>query len=461
MSSFFDLNIAVSALRAQQYALSVTGQNIANANTSGYRRQDIQFEATTPSSEVAARTPSGAVYLGTGVTVSAVRRLQDQYMDTQYRLESQNQGMWESRSNSLNQIETLFPEPGGSGLNNMMDQFWNSWQDLASSPESVPDRTAVIEKATALADRLREVYNGMRTMQMEMNNSVEDKVTNINRIASQIATLNVQITQSSIGDSKPNDLMDMRDNLLEQLSKAVKVDAQGTTGNDTIVSIDGKTLVQGGHVNELSLSKDSTGLSSIKWSDDNSAVSIRGGELKGLMDVRDGDIPQFIASLNQIASGIVNAVNAAHAAGADTSGNPAGTFFVAGSDASNIAVNPAVVADPTKVAASGNGSLGDNSTAVAISKLSSSIVIGGQTISAAYAALVGSVGAKTQEATVQLTAHNSTLTQLQNQRDSISGVSLDEEMTNMIKYQKSYDAAARVVTMINDMLDTVINRMAA
>lgn len=454
--SFFGLDIVVSALRAHQFALNTTSHNIANACTEGYRRQIPVF---TPG-QAAQTASAGNFQTGTGVVIQTIRRSETGYIDSQIRQQNQWLGMWSTRSDALKQLESILAEPGEYGISAVLDSFWNSWEDLATSPESLPARIAVVEASTALSERIQRLYKDIREVQAQTDRTIADDVFEINRIAHEIARLNEQIRGNT--NNQPNDLLDRRDYLIEQLSRFCRIEVYGLSsqGLDCIVTVSGKALVQGGNVTEMATADGSNGWSKVVWSDDGSDVTITGGSLAGRIFVRDVLAEEYVADLNNIARTLVDRINTIHQTGTDLTGAPAGNFFVPGSDASNIEVSPSLIANPSGVAASATGAVGDNAIALSISASRNETLVNGKTIDDAYIALVSTIGAQSREAVNRSEVHNLTIEQLITQRDSIAGISLDEEMANMVKFQQAYVAATRVFTVLNDMLDTLVNRMA-
>jgi len=455
---FFGLQVGFSALRAQQYAMDVTSHNIANANTEGYRRQQPVFIPGNPLLGAFTLNGIGIPQLGTGVLVQTVRRMQSDYIEGQIRMGAQELGTWSARNQALQQVETMLSELSDNSLSNLMDEFWNSWQELAASPESFPARLAVVEAASSLSDRIRTLYHDLRSLQRETDQTIISEVKRVNQIAHEIASLNEQITRSLAGGYQPNDLLDRRDMLIEELSQIARIQVHGAGGADCIISIGGKALVQGNMVTELSTVEGPNGWSQIAWTDNSSPATIPGGELKGLLDIRDTVLEGYILKLNDLTQTLVSNVNAVHNTGYDLNGNNAGDFFVPGSDASNIAVDPTILASPSLVAASGNGAPGDNTCARTMADLRNVPLLNGQTIDSAYGTFVALIGSDVREARTRAAVHELSLKQLKNQRESISGVSLDEEMVNMLKFQQAYNAAARIITVVDEMISTLINQ---
>ncbi len=457
MSYFSSINIAVSALRAQQYAMSVTGHNIANANTEGYRRQEPVFIAGDPLIAGAGIPTVGAPKVGTGVQVETVQRAQTDFIDGQIRSSTQSLGLWNSKNESLQQVESFLSEPSDSGLSSTLNEFWNAWEDLAATPESQAPRAAVVNSGTTLADQIKKLHSDLVDVQTQANDTINTSVDDINRISHEIAKINSQIRSTSDGNFVTNDLLDRRDLLVEQLSQYAQIETHGDSGADMIVSIGGKALVQGDHAAELTTDIGTEGKTAVKWADDGSDVNFTGGSMNGLLDIRDNVVQGYITSLNSITQAIITNTNEIHSSGKGLDGR-VGDFFT-GTDASNISVADDLIAKPSSVAASESGTSGDNTIAVQISNLRDSKVFGSETISDKYDAMVSSIASDADEAKLRSGTQDLSLKQLKTQRESVAGVSLDEEMANMIKFQQAYNASARILTTINEMIDTVVNRM--
>ncbi len=458
MPSFFALNIAVSGLRAHQYAMNVTAHNIANAGTPGYHRQEAIFRGGSTIAGTTAVAGQGIPQLGTGVEVQYVKRAQTDHLDNQVRITNQWLGSWGYKKEALEQVEAVLAEPTDLGLAKSLDDFWNAWSDLADTPapENLPARECVIQRGVALSQRIRNLYRDFRELQHDADTFAIDSVKQINQYAHDIAKLNEEIRRSIGSGGQPNDMIDRRSALMDELSKIVKFEAAGGQGSDLIISIGGKALVQGNIVTELAIGESENGWSQVIWADDGSAANIYGGELAGQIDMRDRLLQNYIDHLNRIASAIVESVNTLHSTGVLPDGSPAGNFFIPGSDASNISIDPSLTA--ANVATSTKADI-NNDLAEALSGLQNKILVGDKSINNAYQELVSLIGAHSREAKSRVDMHTLTKQQLNVQRESIAGVSLDEEMSNMVKFQQAYNAAARIFTVIDEMIDTVVNRM--
>lgn len=457
--SFLGLDIAVSGLRAQQIAMNVTAHNIANAGTEGYHRQQAVTTAGTPLSGALTLVNGSPAQLGTGTMVQSIRRLQSTYIDGQVRNEQQLLGSWSYRNTSLSQVESIFAEPGDYGLATAFDEFWDSWQELSVSTQSNSAKISVVQNGVAVSQRINNLYGGLRSIQNQADDDLVANADEVNRLATELAHLNEQIGIAAANTTnQPSDLLDKRDTLLNELSQIIKIQTNNTTGSNLIVSIGGKVLVQNNKVTEISITEDANGWSQLSWSDDGSTVSVTGGEILGQMEVRDNLIGDYIDKLNTIASKLVEEVNALYSSGTTASGNPAGNFFIPGSDASSIAVNPDLIATPSDVATSYTGNSGANDLALAIAELKDKdVMTGNESIYEAYTSLVSKLGADTAEAESRTTLHTLSLQQLDTQSESVAGVSLDEEMSNMVRFQQSYNAVARLFTTIDEMLATLMS----
>ena len=260
-------------------------------------------------------------------------------------------------------------------------------------------------------------------------------------------------------NGSPNALLDKRDLLVSDLAKLLGVSQYGRGGSDYIVNIGGKSMITGSQFIGLKTVTNDEGHVSIVWADDDSPVSITNGQIAGLMTTRDEAIPDYLAQLDQVATTLIEQVNALHSTGFGLDGSTGLDFFVEGGTAVDIEVNPTLVASPNSVAASAAGPVGDGSLALQIAQLREAALIDGQTINSAYASLISQVGADAAIATRQGEAHQLIVQQFVTQQQSISGVSLDEEMADMIRFQQAYNAAARLVTAVDEMVGTIVERL--
>jgi flagellar hook-associated protein 1 len=443
LSTFMGLETSLRGLLAQQQALNTTSHNIANASTPGYSRQTAVLEASPAYTVPGVGTgPTGPGQIGTGVDVASYQRIRDAFLDVQYRAQSMLQGQAQANQDGLQQVQLAFNEPTDSGLSSLLSNYWSAWQNLSNNPEDMGTRQSLAQSASSLADGFTSLSNQLTTLQSQMGQNVTDTLTQVNNFGSQIAQLNLTISKLEVAGDTPNDLLDQRDLLLDKLSALGNVSTTAGANGSIDVSFGGAALVTSSTAATLAESN-LTGLTS--------------GKLQGLITLRDTTIPGYQSQLNTIASTLISATNAQSGLGFDLNGNPGGAFFT-GTDATNIAVNPALISNPGLIAASATGAVGDAGNAIAIADMQRSPLIGSSTIDTAYTQLVTQVGADVQQTNNQVATTTALVNALDNQRQSVSGVNLDEEMTNMITFQRGYQASARAMNAMDEMLDQLINR---
>jgi flagellar hook-associated protein 1 len=474
-STFHGLEIGKRSILAQQAALSTTGHNIANANTVGYTRQEAVLQATTPLAYPNKNDGTAAMTMGTGVEVSELKRIRNQFLDQQYRNEQQKTGYWETTTAALSSVESVLNEPTEFGLNGTMDRFWQSFQELVKQPESLAVRTVVIANGKAVADTFNTISTGIDQVEKDLNVQLNGKEAEINASAKEVADLNKQIALMTASGYQPNDLLDKRDVVLDKLSKLVNIQVTPDQNGVVNVSVSGVALVNGKDAKALTVNP-LTGDASISGN----TVELEGGEIKGLVDSLIGSNENSIASLranfNLLATTIGEQMNAIQAS--DNARNlddiKAGAqlekilFFVdkdnptqAPTDAAHMMINPRLVDFPGKLAAATSLSIGDGSNAATMGNLQfEKINIGGNdtTIGDFYQMVVGGLGIGNQEANRWKESTSMVAQQVDNRRLSVSGVSIDEEMTNMVRFQQAYNAAAKYVSAVDEMLDT-LNKM--
>ena len=460
-NAFFGLEIAKKALQAQQAAMDVTGHNIANSNTVGYTRQSPKFTQETVS--------SGGLFvlphlrnLGAGVSITEVQRLRDKFIDLQIRQESRTASYWKTVDDGLAQIEVIFGEPQEGALSEIFDRFWNTWQELAKSPESQAARALVAETANLLSTAFNHTYNQFVTQQQQLNEKVAIKVDEVNNYVQQIYDLNQQIVRLSLGGGNANDYKDQLDVLVDKLSNVLDFQVSENSNGTYSLILQGRILVSDKEKRFLEVEANSTtGFWEVKFQGEEQInLDYQNGELKALFYLRDEVIEDYKDYLNDLAGGIINAVNTANAQGY-TLEEPqvkGGDFFV-GSDAATIALDSSIDADPNKIAASSTGAPGDGENALAVARLRDEGIINGSTPDDYYRGVVSRLGVEKEESNRILTNQNLLIDQLDMRKEAVSGVSLDEEMTNLIKYQHAYEAASVLTRTVDEMLDTLINKI--
>ena len=457
-STFFGLETGRRALDAHRRALEVTAHNIANATTEGYSRQQVKFAPTSPYTLPGVNQASGALQLGTGVKIEEIRRMRDHFLDGQVRQESTSLGLWEKTRDLLGQVEVIFNEPSESGLRSVLERFWSSWQDLGNSPESSAVRATVVERGQAVADTFRHLWSQLSDLQASLDREIIAHASVINSLGSEIASLNLQIAGVSGSGQQANDLMDRRDRLLDELSRLTEINViQGPS--DTIsVFIAGGNLVSGNVSNSLETRLEPDGLA-IYWKDTGVRFSPRKGEVSAVLKVRDTTIPGFKDYLDQMATALRDRVNELHREGFGLDGSTGLDFFEPTASAYSMALSSDIRGDYNKLAASLSGGVGDGSNALRVAQISQEALLDGTTPGDFYRSLVAELGVKSQEANRMSKNLRVLVDHLNDGRDSIQGVSLDEEMTDLLRYQHAYSAAARLITVVDEMIATIVNRL--
>ncbi|HUN65383.1 MAG TPA: flagellar hook-associated protein FlgK [Bacteroidota bacterium] len=445
------LDVARQALMSQQVGLDVTGHNISNANTLGYSRQSVDLTAATP-------LKYSFGFLGTGVEVSGISRIRDQMLDRQIQSTNASLGEAGARNTTLSQIESALNESSGAGLDSMLGKFFSSFQDLSLHPEDAGSRQVLLQQAEELTQTFQTTSAALTTTSANLVDDVNQKLVQVNELTKSISDLDGQITNGLAQGTEPSDLEDQRDQKIEALSKLMNVTVSRDSRGSTMVSVGGTVIASGGGAVALSASV-SGGTLHITSQASGADVTVASGDIGGEVKMYNSTIPGYRTQLDQLASALITRVNTLHTAGYGLgTPPPTGNNFFTGTDAATIAVDPGIIADVNKIAASGDGSAGDNSVALAIAGVQSENIMNGGTASLAeaYSSLVSSVGADVSAANTDVQSQQAIYTQLDTQRSSVSGVSLDEEMTNTIKFQQAYDAAAKLVTTVNDMFITLI-----
>ncbi len=468
MSNIYGLlSIGQTALLTQQKAIDITGNNIANVNTPGYSRQRLTIKQNSP-----VRVDNQT--MSTGVTTDiSIQRFYDKFLGAQLTGENENLGRWEAQKQALEKVELMFDDSGGNGLSNAMSEFFNSWQDLANNPSGVAERSSLVSAGQYLATTFNTVYTNLGKLKNDIDIHVSNIVGDVNDMADRIAELNRKITQVEVTGHNANDFRDERDQLVFELSKLIDIQSfEDGNGNINVMVGNGKPLVDGGVTWDLSTA-DNGGVQDVFWeASDGTAVNITsqltGGELRGWITARDDLIDGYLDQLDTLANTIRTSVNALHADpnGIDLNGN-GGLDFFTGTGAVNIAVNPSIAADTDLIAAAASafylgtpaneGLPGGNTIAIGIANLQSAATMAGSsTFDEYYSSLVGRVGADVQAADFNET-HQSTMVQnLEQYRQEVSGVSLDEEMVKLIQFQQAYNAAAKLITTADDMMDALM-----
>jgi len=448
------LSIIVGSLDADQGAISVTTNNLANANTPGYDRQIVQFSENDPIQE-------GNLSFGTGVTLEQAQTVRSNVLQIQLNQETQASGQLDSFVSGMSQVETLFNETTGTGLQTPLSAFFSSLQQLSTNPSDSSLRVGVISAAQNLATAFNQSSSALTTQQSDLNQSVEQSVGEVNNFTTQVAQLNNQISGLTESGEDPSALIEQRDVVLQNLSNVIGISIIGGDNNNiTVTTGNGSPLVVGNQSFALQTQTNTaTGMQDVFSQGQDITSQISAGELGGQIQVRDQQIPSILNQLDTLASSIENSVNTQSQAGYDLNGNPGTNLFttppvgVAGA----AATMGVAISNPSLVAASSDGTAGSNGNANALAAIANQAIVNGQTPSDYYSGTVFQIGNAVSNATAEQTAAQQVTQQLQNQIGALSGVSLNEEAANLTKFQQAYDASARVVTIISDLTNEAIN----
>lgn len=461
---FRALETAFRGLMAQQRAVDTANHNIANANTPGFARQRVQLMPSMPYTVPAFNRSGLPGQIGTGVLVASISRVRESVFDLQYRVQSQALGEASTQVDAYAQIEAVFNEPTQAGLGALLDRFWRAWQAVGNQPEDLAARAALVQDATTLATNLNRMRQQLRELQTDAATKLTLQVSEVNSIAERIATLNQQIVAALATGQTPNDLMDQRDLLLDKLASYTGATIRTLPNGAINISLGGYPLVDQDQWFALAVDF-SGGTASVVWQGTTSPAALDRGSLRALVDLHNAVLPGLVQKLEAIRDALATEVNALHTTGyglTDPAGPPPGRDFFQITAGGELEVNPALVADPQLIAAADAADEpGNNAIALAIAELRSKLVLnsGTATINDFYNTLVAEVGGAGQTARVTRDNQQALVQAIDRQRQEIMAVSLDEEMTNLIKFQQAYGAAARAITAVDEMLDRIVNGM--
>jgi flagellar hook-associated protein 1 FlgK len=493
-STFGGINTVTLGLMAQQASLDTTGQNISNANTPGYSRQTANLGTTDPQRISVA---GGPAMIGTGVKVESITRARDSLIDSEYWKQNSTKGFWQAQTDVYGKVEDIFHDTQDAGINSELNKFWTALQTLGADAGDSGARTNVREAANSLVETLRLDNQNLRDLANDLTTQIKTDVDNINDIISQIAVLNGQIVDQEVTSEKANDLRDRRDYLVDKLSAITPVQVVEDQSGAYTVSTNDVTLVRGKTSYQLSITSTHNDLYNfdtnvIKQNGVDVTAKFNGGKLASEMNARDNTIVKYLGDIDNIAKFLLKDFNAQHKAGYDNNGNLGGNFF--GNSATNYSTyDPTGLVPPHSwlselnvnsafysttglnlIAARGANSSGtgpagssDGSNATQLSNLltdppnplpSPANALGNLSVMDYYGTVISTLGVKSEQAKNTNDNQAVLLNSTSNWRESTSGVNIDEEMSNMIRFQKAYGAAANVLSTMSEMLDTLINK---
>lgn len=504
-STFLGLNIAYTGLQAAQTSINTTAHNVSNAKTEGYSRQQAVTTA-----EDAIRTYAGYGTLGAGVTVTGIEQIRDSYYDVKYRNNKTNYGEYEVKENYMTQMEDYLNEFALKGFTTEYDNFYTSLSELQKTPTEEAALNSVVNNALSLAQYFNTLSTNLTNVQKDANEEIKNQVGEVNTIAQNIASLNKQINQIEANKGSANDLRDKRNNLLDELSKIVNVSTKETEiGNGLTtftVSVNGQTLVDTNIYNKLTTealdektnASDASGLYNIMWENGlefNEYSDSLGGNLKGLIDIRDGNngsvetvttaadgtktmdlvnntennsaykgVPHYVSKLNEFIRTFTKSVNDVLTAGKTVDGDAGIPLFTIQYDNSamsalSVTVNQELINDQSKLATTTDPSKGEAYCDVVdkLIALDNARVYEGGTGAYYLESIVAEVGIDSDKASSFLTNYTSIDSAVKNQRLSVMGVDEDEEGMDILKFQQAYNLSSKIMSVMNEIYNKLIN----
>jgi len=453
MSAISLLNTAKDGLLAHQTAMNLTGSNITNVDTPGYTRQRPVFSSW------------GSVDKGTGVGIEKIERVYDRFLGVQINDKMHDVGYSEAKKGALENIEIIFNESSSSGINELLNRFWSSWEDLSANPAGQVERDALVSASRNLASVFRSSSDELVSVQNDANAEIAGLIDQANGYISDIADLNGKIAAIKTGKGDANNLIDKRAEALKGLAGIL--DFQHLEDSDASVNVflsNGMPLVMGDRTWELGVKTDpaNSNFYNVVFRDDPAEEVLNNvvtkGKLAGFLEVRDDKVVNYLSDLDSLAASIIAEVNAQHQSGYDMGHNLGGVFFEPATAAGDMRVSTDIAEDVNKIAASETVN-DDGGNAELIGAIKDKLVMNGgtSTFNSYYASFVGKIGQDLADEERGLDHHTDIMNQLINKREGISGVSIDEEMINLARYQLGYNSAARLCNVADELIDTLLN----
>ncbi|NMC31975.1 MAG: flagellar hook-associated protein FlgK [Veillonellaceae bacterium] len=494
VSAFSGLNTVVRGLMAQQMALNTVGHNISNANTDGYSRQSVGIVTSTPDTFTGSY---GKLQIGTGVDTQSITRARDEFMDQQYWKENTTLGYAQTQGDLMSQVEGVFSISSDTGMQKVLDNFWSAWQTLGSNASDDSTRNLVLQRGTELVNTIQQAADQLKDQVDSINTDLQLNVQTVNRISSDILSLNQKIAMAEVtSPGSANDLRDRRDLLVDQLSEYVPVQVTEDRSGNYIIQSGSATLVDGSRTTELTTAARTDadyGYPTLAIQANGIDVEFDGGSLQGLVDMRDDGefgVKGYLNNLSTISEFLLRDFNAIHRAGYGEDNVGGRNFFGDMSTAYNetsftnpeawleaLQVNSALLnqtTDPSglqmiaaKTADTQGNASGDNAVKLsqALRMNTTDLLPTGYTptlgatasLNSYYSATIGTLGIQSASTTRVVTNQKTLVAQIENWRQSTCGVNMDEEMSDMIRFQKGYNAAARMITTMDELYDKLIN----
>ena len=466
------LRLGTRALAAQRQGVEVAGHNLANVNNAAYARQRVSIQSTASSDGLT--DP-----VGSGAEVVAIRQIRDQILDRQVITEGGVSGSLEAQQNALKTVQSLLGQSidrgnsgaggtsaadgvgGGQKLAAGLTDFFNNFASLAAQPTSLPEREITLRRAASLAAQFPALDNRLSALSTQLDESLNTDLKSANALLSDIARLNGQISRTeAVSGGSANDLRDQRQAKMESLSGVIGFDSFESSDGSVGIVVGGVSLVTSDiRAKTLETFTNTDGQRMIRASGTTDVLAITSGRVHGTLDARDGGLKDLRSSINDLAKNLIDEVNAVHTSGFALDGTTGRAVFL-GSSAADIRVNQDLLDNPNSLQVSGSAiARGDNRVAQALSQLGNRPIaaLDGQTLGNAYNRIVGRLGEDLSSVNQQLADQKVVADLLKGQRDSVSGVSIDEEMADLTRFQRGYQASAKLINTIDELMDTTLS----
>jgi flagellar hook-associated protein 1 len=452
------------SLAVQQEEMEISGQNLANVNNTSYADEQLVVTDATP-----LETPIGEE--GTGVDATAITESRNPYLDSQIQVEASTTGSLTAQQTNLQNAEAYLDEQitttssstaadSPNGLASDLSAMFNSFTGLEADPSNLSLRQTAVQSVQQVTDQFNQVSSQLSTVQADLNTSVQNDVNSSNQDLTAIASLNQQIVAAQESGGSADQLVDQREATLENLAGLTNFTTTTQADGAVNVSIGNVTMVSGVKVtDDLQTYTDANGNLQVQAQNAGTPLTLTGGSIEGEITARDGALATLQTGLNTLASQLITQANGIYSGGYDLNGNTGQDLFT-GTDASNIGVNTSLLSDPSQFQASASADdAGDNTVVSKLASLGTQQITGlnNQTFSANYAQTVATLGNSISSVNDQLSTSQAVSQMLTSQRASDSGVSTDTEMTNLIQYQKAYEASAELITTLDQMMQTVVS----
>lgn len=505
VSSFFGLYTAQKSLSATQTILSVISNNIANANTPGYSKQQVDLVTSSPYPQPMVGVDSLPGTFGTGADIQTITRTRDSFLDAQYRLENCTLGYYDEKQYALDTIEGILMEPSDSSISTKLDSFFNSAQELSLNPESLAVRTSFVQQSVDLAVVFNDQSSSLLALRKSLVGDINDvgsidqsrlavDIEDINGKLSSLSQINKQIITMMGNNMKPNDLLDKRDIILDELNQYLPITVDETSVGSVNVSLGTNLLVSGGtvvnkfaavvgDVDTPAIVQLQSPAGAVNLANANSLIT--NGKIGGILEMGSNDptktsVKTLLQRIDDLAAQVANVINTLQASGRsiDASTTPPqltnvlpawANIFVSSTaapiDASNISVNQNIINDPNRIAAAagtaGNTEVGSSANALLMAQArnQANAALGGARFNDYHSSTASILGVQAKSNKDRGESQSALLDQLDLRRESVSGVNMDEELVDLIRFQRSFEASSRVMSTINQVLEHLINRM--